>query len=80
MVASLLLRRLFRSRPVGIASSISRRALSTPVPEVPESVMAGEEKSYDRITRTESIVSYYSVAYRKRWMYCCYSTLARINL
>eukprot|EP01083_Nonionella_stella_P052293 138798_1 len=56
MASSLLLRRLAsRTRP--IVSSMSWRAMSTKpvIPQVPDSVMAGEDKSLNRMERTESI-------------------------
>ena len=54
MVGSIVLRRLTQARP--ITASISRRAMSTPVPD---SQMSGEDKSLNRMSRTESIVSDY---------------------
>ena len=55
MVGAIILRRLTQARPIA-ASSISRRAMSTPVPD---SQMSGEDKSLNRMSRTESIVSDY---------------------
>ncbi|KAL9189023.1 hypothetical protein ACHAXT_011513 [Thalassiosira profunda] len=52
MMTSLLLRRLAQ-RPAA-ALTLSRRALSTPVSSVPDSVMSGEDKSLNRLSRTES--------------------------
>ncbi|KAL7541458.1 hypothetical protein ACHAWF_006940 [Thalassiosira exigua] len=57
MAASLLLRRL--ARPSAAPTSLSKRALSSLSssipPPVPESAMSGEDKSLNRLTRTESI-------------------------
>ena len=61
MVGAIILRRLTQARP--IAASISRRAMSTPVPD---SQMSGEDKSLNRMSRTESIVSDYFFG-----MLCC---------
>ena len=62
MVGSIVLRRLTQARP--IAASISRRAMSTPVPD---SQMSGEDKSLNRMSRTESIVSDYFCVF----VLCC---------
>ena len=57
MSSALVFRRLAQgNRPV--ITSMSRRAMSTPVPE---SAMSGEDKSLNRLSRTESIVSSYII-------------------
>lgn len=53
MSASLFLRKLAVARPV-ITSSASRRALSMNPKVVPESAMAYDDKSLNRLDRTES--------------------------
>ena len=47
------------ARPSACSTVIPRRAFSSVIPEAPESAMDGSDKSLNRLTRTESIVSTY---------------------